>query len=143
MLESDREVRMRFTLTVLPAAAALLFCGCRPFHETEANHILHSGETGILAHPVRPKVCAAISKDDIHALARAEDSGDESAVAQFVENGKAIEIPVNTKVRVVSESYNERKLELLEGPYKGRTVWVPMEWLKAHETPRPPYSPIS
>lgn len=134
---------MRVTLTVLPAAAALLFCGCRPFQETEANHILHSGETGILVHPVRGKVCAAISKDDIHAIARAEESGDEPALAEFVRSGRAIEVAAKTRVRVLSESFNERKLELLEGPGKGKTVWVSMEWLKLHEAPAPMYAPIS
>jgi hypothetical protein len=143
MLESDREVRMRFTLTVLPAAAALLFCGCRPFPEKEASHILHSGDTGVLVHPNRGKICIALNKADIHALARAEDSGDESAVARFINEGTAIEVAVNTKVRVAGESYNERKVELLEGPHKGKTVWVPMEWLKLHEVPARAPVPIS
>jgi hypothetical protein len=128
---------MRFALTVLPAAAALLFCGCRPFPETEANHILHSGETGVLVHPVRGRICAAINQSDIHALARAEDSGDEASIARFVNEGKAIEVAANTKVKVTGESYNERKLQVLDGPHKGKTVWVPMEWLKLHEAPAP------
>ena len=121
---------MRLTLMVLTAAAALILCGCRPFQETEATHILHSGETGVLVHPHRASVCVALNKADIHALARAEDSGDENAVTHFIETGKAVQLAGNTKVKVMSESFNERKLQVLDGPHKGKFVWVPMEWVK-------------
>jgi hypothetical protein len=128
---------------LLPAAAALLLCGCRHFPESEATHILHPGETGFLVHPHRAKVCVALNKADIHPLARAEDSGDESAIAGFVNEGKAIEVAVNTKVKVVSESYNERKLQILDGPHKGKVAWVAMEWLKLRQAPEPARPPIS
>jgi hypothetical protein len=71
----------------------------------------------------------ALSKNDAHALARAVETGDVSAVTRMVEEGKATLVPAQSRVRVTGESYNERRVQVLDGLHAGKAGWVPFEWL--------------
>jgi hypothetical protein len=72
----------------------------------------------------------AIDKRDAHTLARAVETRDMPSVGQLVTVGKAMELDAGSLVNVVGESFNERKIEILEGAQRGRSGWVPFEWLK-------------
>jgi len=52
----------------------------------------------------------------------------------MVAAGRALMVPAQTHVRVTGESYNERQVEIADGPQAGRTGWVPFEWLQYQRT---------
>jgi hypothetical protein len=76
------------------------------------------------------KVVLAVAHQDAHALAAAVGNEQQSDIDKMVAAGKAFEVDAGTPVTVVGESYNERQVEVMDGPHKGQTGWVPFEWLK-------------
>jgi hypothetical protein len=52
----------------------------------------------------------------------------------MVAAGRALMVSAQTHVRVTGESYNERRVEITDGPQAGRTGWVPFEWLQYQRT---------
>lgn len=117
-------MRGMWILTVLALA------GCHPPMETKARHFVHSGEPAILTVEGQQRAFMALAKEDAHLLAKAVDQKDAAGTRAMVKNGKALELENGTAVKVLSESYNERKIEVTDGPERGRTGWVPFEWLK-------------
>ena len=72
----------------------------------------------------------ALAKEDAHVLSRALDAKDDAAVKELLSAGRVIEVPSSTRVRVTRESFNERRVEFLDGPHAKKVAWVPYEWLK-------------
>jgi hypothetical protein len=108
----------------------LALCGCSPVTETRERHAVHQGETAVLAHGTWSTLPVALSKDTVHRLTRAAEIQDQSIIKDLIDRGRAVEVSANTRVRVIGDSYNERQVRLEDGPYAGKTGWVPYEWLK-------------
>lgn len=122
-------------IRLMIALAALLVCtGCGLLPETDERRIVHSGDMAVLRHKTMTDVPIAMSRSDAHALARAVESGDAAQVRAMVEGRRATLVPVTTRVQVVSESFNEREVKVLEGEQTGASGWVPYEWLAFRRT---------
>ena len=119
---------MRIILSAT-SSLVLLLCSCQRPLETEANHIVHSGEQARILHSPRNPVCIAVAKADAHIVAQAVDRGDEPVLKQLLQSGRAIETDPATEVIVQYESFGERGIRLQSGPRKGQQGWVPFEWL--------------
>lgn len=123
------------TLNLLVLAACLLFCdGCTSLPQTRGRHLVPTGEIAIVVHGSDAEVPFAVSKTDAHTLARAVETGNRATVLGMIAAGRAFMAPARTHVRVIGESYNERHIEVTEGPQTGRTGWVPYEWLELRGT---------
>jgi hypothetical protein len=108
----------------------LLLCGCTLPQTSREQHIVDYGEEAWLVHDADLNVPVAISKSDIHALAKALDGHDQAKLEQMVAQGKAVEVIAGTRAKVIGESYNEREIRILDGPMANKTGWVPFEWLR-------------
>jgi hypothetical protein len=113
-----------------PLVALLITAGCHPPLETKEHHIVHQGEPARLTGNHGDMAFVALSKGDTHRLAAAVYKQETEVVKELVTSGKALRTPAGTPVRVTGESFNERKIEIVDGPHKGRTGWVPFEWLE-------------
>jgi hypothetical protein len=100
--------------------------------ETKESHYVHKGEVAVLTETGQPSAVVSVTKDYVAVLAPVVATKNQAAVDQMVREGKAFLIPNGTRVKVVSESYNERQIQVLDGPLQGRTAWVPFEWLKPY-----------
>ena len=118
---------MRHILLVL--ACLLLSAACGLLPETDDRRIVHPGDVAVVVHGAKVNVPVALSRSDVHVLAKAMDSNDEGTVMALVDTGKAILVAAGTHVRVAGESYNERRIEVTEGAHAGKYGWVPFEWL--------------
>ncbi|MCX6631764.1 MAG: hypothetical protein NTW28_29500 [Candidatus Solibacter sp.] len=112
--------------------AALISASCHPVIETPENHIVHKGETAMVVQAGRSTAVVAISKNAAHQLSPALNVKDQIAVDRLISEGKAFELANRTIVKVERESFNEREVRVLDGPFKGRTGWVPFESLKPY-----------
>ena len=77
------------------------------------------------------EVCVLNAKGQVQARDRIENT-DEAIRRYFAKQpkGMAVALEAGTKVKVLSESFNEREVEVIDGPRKGIKGWVPFEWLK-------------
>ena len=107
----------------------LILSACGKVQHPEYSRIVHSGDVVVISHGLRTSIPVALHKRDAHDLARAVEIADESAVRQMVDSGRAVLIPSKARVRVTAESYNERRVEALDGKEAGKGGWVPYEWL--------------
>jgi hypothetical protein len=123
--------------TAVGALSFLLLHACHGQLETRTKHVVHQGELAVLSQPGRSTALLSLTKEDSHALARALASGVANAVEALIRDGKLMETKQETSVKVVAESFNERRVEILSGPLAGREGWVPQEWLKPDVGPRP------
>ncbi len=112
--------------------AALISASCHSVIETPVNHIVHKGEMAMVVQNGRSTAVVATSKDAVHQLSPALDAKDQITVERLTREGKAFELANRTIVKVESESFNEREVRVLDGPFKGRTAWVPFESLKPY-----------
>jgi hypothetical protein len=119
----------------LVAPLVLLAPACHKPVETSANHVLHRGETGRLWSPSGGVIWLSTQKERSPDVVKAAAS--DASIRQMAASGLAFSVEVGTPVQVLSESYNERQVEILAGPLKGRTGWVPWEALKPPAPERP------
>lgn len=112
----------------------LLVCACGRARQAAVLNIVHTGDFAVVTHGSAAEVPLAIAKSDAHSLARAFETRDTKAVKAMVAAGRVLMVPARTHVRVTSESYNERRVEITDGPQAGRTGWVPFEWLEYQRT---------
>lgn len=114
----------------------LLLCvACGPTVESPDHPIVHKGDLAVLVHGNSPEIPLAREKEDAHALARAFETGDMTAVQAMIAAGRVWMAPARTWVRVTDESYNERRVEVVEGPQTGGAGWAPFEWLDYRRMP--------
>ena len=110
--------------------AVLLAAGCHAPLETKEHHIVHKGEGARLTIAGAGEVYVATGKSETHALVTAVNRKDAAGLEAMAQSGKAFRAEPGTPVRVIGESFNERHVEVTEGPLKGREGWVPFEWLE-------------
>ena len=118
------------TRSCVPFLALLLTAGCHPPLETKEHHIVHKGESARLVNPGGETVWVSVAKGETHALAAAVSRKDTAGLEAMVQSGKAFPVESGTPVRVLGESFNERHVEVTDGPRKGRDGWAPFEWLE-------------
>ena len=119
-------MRKRY-LTVL--TALLLTAGCHPPLETKEHHIVHRGESARLTASVDGAVYVAAVKGATNEVVTAVNRKDAAGLEALEKSGQAFRVDSGTEVRVTGESFNERRIEVTDGPQKGRQGWVPFEWL--------------
>ena len=107
----------------------LLFSACHMRRETPADHAVHKGEAALLIVSHHDHAYCAVAHPYAHALATAVDAEDAAGVQSMLDTGKALAMDNQTKVKVVGESFNEREIQVLDGPMQGKKGWVPLEWL--------------
>lgn len=120
-------MRPAFCLLILAALAAV---GCHGPLETKQHHIVHTGEAAKLTGVGGASAYIAVAHGDNDALVTAVDTHSQSNIDQMVRTGKALKLESGTAVKIVGESFNERRIEITGGPQKGKTGWVPFEWLQ-------------
>jgi hypothetical protein len=111
------------------AILAVIVSGCHRAVETKENHYVHQGERATLAIAGHDHGYMAVAQQDAHAVARAVETADAVALRKMLEAGKAVQFEKGVSVKVTGESFNERRIEVEEGSMKGRSGWVPFEWL--------------
>lgn len=114
----------------IPFVFFLIAAGCHPPLETKEHHIVHKGEAARLVGA--DAVYLSVAKGGTHQLVAAAGNKDSTALNEMVASGKALRAGPGTPVRVLGESFNERHVEVTDGPLKGRDGWVPFEWLEPH-----------
>lgn len=117
---------MRHHVAVL---LALLTAACAPV-ENKQNHIFHAGDQARLVITGQASGYAAVAKPDSDVLAHALNTRNADDLASLVSSGRAIQVESGTPVRIIAESFNERQVEIADGPHKGKKGWLPFEWLK-------------
>ncbi len=128
---------MRTTSFTIFLATMLLSAGCHRPLESNEKHYGHRGEQAILTAPGQAEaVFVAVQKENSQALERACSKNDSSALQHLVKAGKAFETRSGGTVKVTAESFNERQVEILEGPQRGQRGWVPFEWLRPPQRAR-------
>lgn len=108
----------------------LVLSACQMRKETPADHAVHKGESAVLMLANQEHAYLAVAHFDTHALAQAVEGKDRVKVQALLDAGKALAIDNRTRVNVIGESYNEREIQVLDGPMQGRKGWVPFEWLR-------------
>ncbi len=122
---------MRKTLLAVLSALIAFLLGCHPPLETKEKHYVHPGEEAVLTGPsAQSKVFIALAKENTTAVERAVVHNDKSVLEDMLKGGKILEIENGTPVKVTAESSNERQVEIKDGPQRGRTGWVPFEWVR-------------
>lgn len=111
-------------------ALALIAAGCHAPVETKQNHIVHKGEMARLLNAGQETVYMAAEKGGSDALVTAVDAQTQAGIDALVTAGRAVAVEAGTPVRVIGEAFNEREVEVAEGPQKSKRGWVPFEWLK-------------
>ena len=129
---------MRTISIPILAALAVVSLGCHPPLETKEKHYVHAGEQAVLSGAGQPQhtTFVAVAKENAHALARAVGQKDTVTLEKMVKDGAVLEIENGTPVKVTAESFNERQVQILDGLQRGRTGWVPFEWLSPPQKAR-------
>jgi hypothetical protein len=86
------------------------------------------GQDGKL-HSGTKAVPVAVDKDSQGQLTQAQAIKDQHAVVQLVLAGKVLSVMDGTKVKVIDATLTLRQIRILEGPYEGRSGWVPFEFV--------------
>lgn len=114
----------------LAVGLALMVAGCHAPLETKQKHIVHKGETARLVNAGEATVYVAFNKGGSDALVTAIEQKKQADIDALVNSGRAMVLETGTPVKVTAESFNEREVEIVEGPQKSKRGWVPFEWLK-------------
>jgi hypothetical protein len=122
-------------LVILLAAGAflvLLMVGrnwnLRP--DTPEQHIVHTGETAVLAAAEGQQVWLAKDKRHCYSLQVAMTSKDAVGLKNYETRNEAFPVPGGTVVKVIGESVSARQVEMIDGPMKGTSGWVEFEYLR-------------
>lgn len=84
--------------------------------------ILHV-DRGPSTHPV------AIDEDTLKELFRVIDAKDDYGMSELLQTGRLLPVQDGTKILMIDEGLYTTKIRILEGPYAGRSGWVPYEWI--------------
>ncbi|GEM_PF-6340588 len=120
---------MRGILLSLAFAFAGLSCHT-PVEDLE-HHVVHRGEMAKLTVKDGDNVYLMLDKKDAYHAEEALASKDLPRLDAMVASGKALKLPAGTLVKVLRDSYADRKVEVEEGPLAGKTGWVVWENLKS------------
>jgi hypothetical protein len=119
--------------TSLFIVLALLAAGCEAWHfgeETKYTRAAHIGDEARLYAPPGYKYSfVAVNRQDCYELQKVLSEEDFAGIRRLAESDRIYSMDAGAKVKVLSDSFNERQIKLLEGPDAGKTGWVPFEWL--------------
>ncbi|MBI5281489.1 MAG: hypothetical protein HY858_07395 [Candidatus Solibacter usitatus] len=118
----------RLIVLILP-----LLWACHAPVETRQNHVVHRGEQAVLT-AANGNAFLALEREDCYHVQQAVSSRDKAWLETMEMQDKVLRVAAGTPVKVLQDSYNERKVEILEGPLAGKTGWVAWEFL----SPPPP-----
>ena len=124
--------KLLFLLLAAGAFLVLLMVGrnwkLRP--DTAEQHIVHSGETAVLATAEGPQVWLAKDKRHCYSLQVAMSSKDAVGLKNYETRDEAFPVPAGTQVKVIGESISTRQVQINDGPLAGKTGWVEFEYLR-------------
>lgn len=98
--------------------------------DTPQRHIVHKGETAVLAAAGRGPVWLARDKRQCYPLQVAMTRNDTAALKEIEQRGESFAVSSGTQVRVTAESVSARQVEILDGPAAGQSGWVEFEYLR-------------
>jgi hypothetical protein len=126
-------------MRILPLLPVFFFAfsGCHPPLETNEKHYVHSGETATLEVKDARTVYVVFDKKDCYDCEVATVTNNHERLDRLVREGKAFTTAPGTRVEVLTESFNQRKIRILDGEAQGRVGWVPFEWLKPAPASKP------
>lgn len=101
---------------------------------TAQSHVIRGGETAILTADGTDQIWVAVTKDDSYTLQKAMVAKDETALSGFAAREAAFPVASGTRVRVMGQITEHRRVEVLDGPAAGRAGWVESEYL---QVPKP------
>ena len=110
-----------------------LLWACHTPVETRQNHVVHRGEQAVLKAG-SGAAFLALQHEDCYNVQQAISSRDHAWLETMEKQNKVLRVVAGTLVKVLQDSYNERQVEILDGPLAGRTGWVVWEFL----SPPPP-----
>jgi len=98
--------------------------------DTAEQHVVHSGETAILASAAGPQVWLAKDKRHCYSLQVAMSSKDAVGLKNYETRDEAFPVPGGNAVKVIGESISTRQVQIIDGPMAGKTGWVEFEYLR-------------
>lgn len=73
---------------------------------------------------------AAVDQKSIDAFEDAYFKKDKYGQMELITSGRIFEVADFTKVLILDHNTANSRVRILEGPYRGRAVWVRNEWIK-------------
>jgi hypothetical protein len=89
------------------------------------------GENGILQVDGAKSHFVAADEEALKKLFRAIDAKDDYGMADLLLTGQVFSVKDGTRVLVVDKALYTTRIRILEGPYAGKSGWVPYEWVIA------------
>ena len=90
------------------------------------------GELATLDMGGEASVMVAFDRESVVALLRAAAAGDGASLQSFREEGRCLEVPAGTRVRVLdlNRKDSQARVRIVDGPWASRIVWVPAKWIR-------------
>ncbi len=101
--------------------------------ETNYAHMLHTGETGVVASTVGDTVWLARDQKNTYSVNVAMAQKDVASLQGSAASGAAFAVPVGTVVKVTDEAESRRRVEVTEGPLAGKQGWVEFEYVRPRQ----------
>jgi hypothetical protein len=98
--------------------------------ETKAAHVVHPGEAAYIWVPSGGKVWVSADRDRAYDIQVAITGNDIASLEKLEAAGAAFAVAAGTQVKILSESSNKRRIEILDGPQAGKSGWVVFEYLR-------------
>jgi hypothetical protein len=120
-------------LVVLAGVFAIAFLAGRIWNlkpETKSAHVVHRGEEATVWVKDGGKVWVTAERDRAYDVQVAITQKNYAALAQLESANAAFSVDSGTRVKVLSESSEKRRIEILDGPQAGKTGWVVFEYLQ-------------
>lgn len=98
--------------------------------ESKYNHSLLKGETAVLTTPAGDSVWLARDRNDCYSMNVAMSRQDAAHLHGCEDAKTAFAVPAGTFVKVIATSANPMHVEVLDGPFAGKTGWVEFQYLR-------------
>ena len=98
--------------------------------ETRQSHVVHRGEVAVLSAAGASEIWLAADREQSYPVQAAIARRDDKFLKELGSRNAAFPVAVGTRVKVLAESSNKRRVEVLEGPQAGRSGWVVFEYLR-------------
>lgn len=142
MPESDRSVRRVFLIGGASAVAAIVLIvviatqGSRsptPQPNATERQTIGIGGIGLLSKGDGDIVPLGVTKLDFDQMTKTLLAKDDVGWRELIGSGRVIGTPDGTRARVVDRGMYWRQVRLLDGPFKDRSGYVPMEWVRPEQ----------
>jgi hypothetical protein len=97
---------------------------------TQDSRHVGIGENARLSTGSPGQIPVAMDTEALDALNKAAAAKDEIGYRELFANGRMFAVDENTKVLVIDSGIFKTQIRILEGPYSGKSGWVPFEWVK-------------